>query len=107
MSTPNPSPGHHPSSSPSGTTSSVAPPRETTEGTVRVSGKCALTVGDTTVHIATCDGRTTARWQISGQRLVNATNSGCLTDPSAGRTPGTGVTVTPCNGSASQRWSLP
>ncbi|MEU9554984.1 NADH-quinone oxidoreductase subunit D [Streptomyces fumanus] len=34
MSTPNPSPGHHPSSSPFGTTSTTASPRETTEGTV-------------------------------------------------------------------------
>ena len=79
----------------------------TADGTLRVSGKCALLVGDNTVRITTCDGRTTARWQISSQRLVNAANGGCLTDPSAGRTSGTGVTVASCNGSASQRWSLP
>lgn len=77
------------------------------DGTLRVVGKCALVVGDGTVHVVGCDGRTTARWQISGQRLINAANGGCLTDPSAGRTSGTGVTVTTCNGSAGQRWSLP
>jgi hypothetical protein len=77
------------------------------DGTLRVSGKCALLVGDNTVRITSCDSRTTARWQISSQRLVNAANGGCLTDPSAGRASGTGVTVTGCTGSANQRWSLP
>jgi hypothetical protein len=74
-----------------------------TDGTVRVFGMCAFPVGDTTVHITICDGRTTALWSVSGQRLVNASNGKCLTDPSRG----TDVTVTACDGSASQRWSLP
>jgi hypothetical protein len=78
-----------------------------TDGTLRVSGLCAFLVGDTTVHLTTCDGRTTALWNASGQRLVNAAAAECLTDPSGGARPGTGVTVTTCDGSAGQRWSLP
>ncbi|MET0423194.1 MAG: ricin-type beta-trefoil lectin domain protein, partial [Actinoplanes sp.] len=78
-----------------------------TDGTLRVLGMCALVVGDNTVHITGCDGRTPAQWRVSGQRLINAANDGCLTDPSGGRTSGAGVTVTPCTGSAGQRWSLP
>ena len=77
------------------------------DGTMRVSGKCALLAGDNTVDIAGCDGQRTAQWQVFGQLLINAAGGGCLTDPSAGRTAGTAVTVTPCGGSASQRWSLP
>nr|WP_221381342.1 RICIN domain-containing protein [Actinoplanes polyasparticus] len=78
-----------------------------TDGTLRVQGKCALAVGDNTVEIVSCDGRTPAQWRISNQRLINVATSTCLTDPSAGRRSGTGVTVSTCTGSASQRWSLP
>ena len=78
-----------------------------TDGTLRVLGKCALVVGDNTVHIVTCDGRTTAQWRVSGQQLINSSDQQCLTDPSSGTTSGTGVTVTACNGRANQRWSLP
>jgi hypothetical protein len=78
-----------------------------TDGTLRVEGMCALIVGDDTVHIITCDTRTTAQWRAEGQLLINAANGECLTDPSAGTHPGTTVEVTPCGGSASQRWSLP
>jgi hypothetical protein len=78
-----------------------------TDGTLRVMGKCALTVGDDTVHIVSCDARTTAQWQASNSTLVNAANGKCLTDPSGGRTSGTAVIVSACGGSASQRWSLP
>jgi hypothetical protein len=78
-----------------------------TDGTLRVMGKCALVIGDDTVHIVSCDGRTTAQWRASNSTLVNAANGKCLTDPSAGRTSGTPVIVSACGGSASQRWSLP
>jgi hypothetical protein len=78
-----------------------------TDGTLRVDGKCALIVGDDTVHIVTCDGRTTALWQASNSTLINAANGKCLTDPSGGRQAGTPVVVSTCGGSASQRWSLP
>ncbi|MCY1144572.1 ricin-type beta-trefoil lectin domain protein [Actinoplanes sp. Pm04-4] len=78
-----------------------------TDGTLRVQGKCALAVGDNTVEIVGCDGRTPAQWRVSNQRLINAATGTCLTDPSSGRNSGTGVTVTPCTGSANQRWSLP
>jgi hypothetical protein len=78
-----------------------------TDGTLRVLGKCALVVGDNTVRITTCDGRTTAQWRVSGQQLINGSNALCLTDPSSGTTAGTGVTVTTCTGRANQRWSFP
>jgi hypothetical protein len=78
-----------------------------TDGTLRVDGKCALIVGDDTVHVVTCDGRTTAQWRASGSTLVNAADDRCLTDPSGGGRSGTPVVVTRCDGSAGQRWSLP
>lgn len=78
-----------------------------TDGTLRVAGMCALIVGDDSVHIVTCDGRTTAQWRASNSTLINVADSKCLTDPSGGRQSGTGVVVTTCGGSASQRWSLP
>nr|WP_296065925.1 ricin-type beta-trefoil lectin domain protein [uncultured Actinoplanes sp.] len=77
------------------------------DGTLRVAGKCALTVGDFSVHIVACDGRTTAKWRTSGQQVINMSNNGCLTDPLGGRRPGTRVLVVPCAGSARQHWSLP
>ncbi|WP_250002536.1 ricin-type beta-trefoil lectin domain protein [Actinoplanes sp. M2I2] len=78
-----------------------------TDGTLRVQGKCALAVGDNSIEVVTCDGRTPAQWRVSGQRLINAATNTCLTDPSGGARAGTGVTVATCAGSASQRWSLP
>jgi ricin-type beta-trefoil lectin protein len=77
------------------------------DGTLRVQGMCALILGDDTVHIVGCDGRTTARWRTSGQLIINAANDKCLTDPASGTKPGTAVTVTACNGRANERWSLP
>jgi hypothetical protein len=78
-----------------------------TDGSLRVQGMCALIVGDGTVHITGCDGRTTAQWKISGQQLINAADSRCLTDPAGGTKEGTGVSVTTCDGRANERWSLP
>jgi len=78
-----------------------------TDGTLRVQDMCALIVGDDTVHIITCDTRTTAQWRADGQLLINAADSECLTDPSGGQQSGTAVTVATCGGSAGQRWSLP
>lgn len=77
------------------------------DGTLRVRGMCALIVGDDTVHITACDGRTTAQWKVSGQVLISAANGKCLTDPSSGTKAATGVTVTACDGRANKRWSLP
>ncbi|MFI5890353.1 ricin-type beta-trefoil lectin domain protein [Actinoplanes sp. NPDC051513] len=78
-----------------------------TDGTLRVLGMCALVVGDDSVRITGCDGRTTARWRVSGQLLINAAGNECLTDPSSGTAAGTPVKVADCNGRANQRWSLP
>lgn len=78
-----------------------------TDGTMRVGAECALIVGDDTVHIVSCDGRSTAQWRISGSTLINAADNKCLTDPAKGTTPGTAVTVTRCTKAANQQWSLP
>jgi hypothetical protein len=78
-----------------------------TDGTLQVEGKCALLAGDSSVHVYGCDSRGSAQWQASGQLLINAAGTACLTDPSGGSRPGTRVTVVACTGSAQQRWSLP
>jgi hypothetical protein len=78
-----------------------------TDGTLRVQGMCALIDGDSTVHIVTCDGRTTAQWRVADSTLINAADNECLTDPSSGSQSGAGVVVTACGGAADQRWSLP
>ncbi|GIE95003.1 ricin-type beta-trefoil lectin domain protein [Paractinoplanes rishiriensis] len=78
-----------------------------TDGTLRVAGMCAFITGANTVAITKCDGRTTAQWKISGQLLISAATARCLTDPSGGTRSGTPVRVNPCDGTATQRWSLP
>lgn len=78
------------------------------DGTLRVSGSmCALQVGDGTVHLIACDGRTTAQWSVSDTTLVNESSAGCLTDPGGGAFPGTPVLVTTCTDAANQHWSAP
>ncbi|BCY07852.1 RICIN domain-containing protein [Actinoplanes sp. L3-i22] len=77
------------------------------DGTLRVMGKCALLVGDDTVHLTGCDHRTTAQWRATGDRqLINAANNQCLTDPSDGSRPGTRVVVVKCTGRSNQSWSM-
>lgn len=77
------------------------------DGTLRVMGKCALLVGDDTVHLTGCDRRTTALWRVGdGRTLINAANDRCLTDPSSGARPRTTVVVVRCTGAANQSWTL-
>ncbi|GIF07962.1 RICIN domain-containing protein [Actinoplanes siamensis] len=77
------------------------------DGTLRVMGRCALVVGDDTVHLITCDRRTTALWRMTGEgQLINAANDKCLTDPSDGARPHTRVVVVTCTGKSNQVWSL-
>ena len=76
------------------------------DGTLRVAGKCAQVIADSTVHIVGCDNRPAAQWRAGPNRsLVNAGR--CLTDPRAGTASGTGVLVTACTGAPGQQWSLP
>ena len=76
------------------------------DGTLRVAGKCAQVVADSTVHIIGCDNRPAAQWRAGPNRsLVNAGR--CLTDPRAGAASGTGVLVATCTGGPGQQWSLP
>jgi hypothetical protein len=73
--------------------------------TLEVLDMCAYVVGDGTVELTNCDGRTTAQWQLFGNgTLTNAANGLCLTDPHSGARPGNGVTVAVCGGGNNQRW---
>ncbi|WP_433375675.1 ricin-type beta-trefoil lectin domain protein [Actinoplanes sp. CA-142083] len=76
-----------------------------TDGTLRVSGRCAQTSGDGTVHIQQCGDATSAQWRSGpGSSLVNPSTGQCLTDPGqAGAT----TRVTSCTGASDQSWSLP
>ncbi|BEL07286.1 hypothetical protein Q0Z83_054770 [Actinoplanes sichuanensis] len=76
-----------------------------TNRTLEVLGMCAYLVGDGTVELTGCDGRTTAQWQLlSDGTLTNAANGRCLTDPYVGARPGNAVIVTVCAGGGNQRW---
>jgi hypothetical protein len=76
-----------------------------TDGTLRVSGRCAAVTGDATVHVATCGDAAAAQWRAGpANSLVNPSSGQCLTDPGqAGAT----TRVSSCTGGASQSWSLP
>ncbi|WIM99064.1 RICIN domain-containing protein [Actinoplanes oblitus] len=77
------------------------------DGTLRVMGRCALLVGDDTVHLADCDRRTPSLWRTTGaHEVINMASNECLTDPSGGARPGTRVVVVRCTGESHQRWSL-
>jgi hypothetical protein len=76
-----------------------------TDGTLRVSDRCARRSGDATVRIGGCDAEPATQWRAGpGGSLVNPETGGCLTDPGS---PGATVTVTDCTGAADQRWTLP
>lgn len=74
-----------------------------TDGTLRVSDKCAQAQGDGSVRVGGCGDGDAGQWRAGPDgTLVNS--AGCLTDP--GRSGGT-ATVTACSGAQSQNWSLP
>jgi len=76
-----------------------------TDGTLRVSGRCAQVTGDATVHIAGCGSAATQQWRAGpAHSLVNPSTNWCLTDPGlAGAT----TKVTTCTGAGVQSWTLP
>ncbi|WP_433795711.1 ricin-type beta-trefoil lectin domain protein [Actinoplanes sp. CA-252034] len=75
--------------------------------TLEVLGMCAYLVGDGTVELTRCDGRTTAQWQLKSDGvLTNPSNGRCLTDPFWGARPGNAVIVATCTGGSNQRWSF-
>ncbi|WP_306207821.1 ricin-type beta-trefoil lectin domain protein [Actinoplanes sp. RD1] len=80
-----------------------------TDGTLRVTGKCAQAARDDEVRIDDCEQRrSAARWQIgAGGTLVNANSNECLTDRSNGSQQGAGVRLDRCMGGANQQWRLP
>ncbi|GAA2583137.1 hypothetical protein GCM10010435_71120 [Winogradskya consettensis] len=78
-----------------------------TDGTLRVSGKCAQSSDDTRVRITTCRGQDTTLWRVDGATVINVATGTCLTDPAGGNRLGAGVRTTTCNGSSNQRWNLP
>jgi hypothetical protein len=75
--------------------------------TLEVLDMCAYLVGDGTVELTGCDGRTTAQWQLLNDgTLTNAANGRCLTDPFSGGRPGNAVIVAACTGGSNQRWTF-
>jgi hypothetical protein len=76
-----------------------------TDGTLRVTDRCARVAGDGTVDLVECGDQPSAQWRTGpGGSLVNPETGRCLTDPgSAAAT----VTVTDCTGADNQRWTLP
>ncbi|WP_305784783.1 RICIN domain-containing protein [Symbioplanes lichenis] len=80
-----------------------------TDGTLRVTGKCAQAARDDEVRIDDCGQRRSgARWQAgAGGTLVNAVSGECLTDRSNGARQGAGVRLDRCTGGANQQWRLP
>ncbi|WP_127503742.1 RICIN domain-containing protein [Actinoplanes solisilvae] len=74
-----------------------------TDGTLRVSDKCAQAQGDGSVRVGGCGDGDAGQWRAGPDgTLVNS--AGCLTDP--GRA-GATATVTACSGAQTQSWSLP
>ncbi|MFC6567713.1 RICIN domain-containing protein [Actinoplanes utahensis] len=75
--------------------------------TLEVLDMCAYLVGDGTVQLTRCDGRTTAQWQLFADgRLTNAATGQCLTDPSSGARPGRPVIVAACATGNNQLWTF-
>jgi hypothetical protein len=76
-----------------------------TDGTLRVSGRCAQATADSTVHIAQCDDAASSQWRSGPARsLVNPATGRCLTDPGQ---LGATAHVAACTAAADQSWSLP
>ena len=75
------------------------------DGTLRVSGRCAQVTGDATIHIAGCSSATAEQWRAGpSHSLVNPSTNRCLTDPG---TVGATTKVTACTGGGNQSWTLP
>jgi len=75
--------------------------------TLEVLDMCANLVGDGTLRLTGCDGRTTAQWQLfEDGRLVSVATGQCLTDPSFGSRPGRPVIVTTCGDGNNQHWAF-
>ncbi|MFI7599996.1 ricin-type beta-trefoil lectin domain protein [Actinoplanes sp. NPDC049681] len=76
-----------------------------TDGTLRVSGRCAQVARDGDIRTIGCDDRESSQWRAGPHgSLVNPATGHCLTDPG---TPGATVRAEPCTGAAEQRWTLP
>ncbi|MEV8510038.1 RICIN domain-containing protein [Actinoplanes sp. NPDC051475] len=76
-----------------------------TDGTLRVSGRCAQVTGDGDVRTIGCDDRESAQWRAGPNgSLVNPATGHCLTDPG---TSGATTRAEACTGAAEQRWTLP
>jgi hypothetical protein len=75
------------------------------DGTLRVSGRCAQTAGDGTVHVQQCGDSAAAQWRSGpSNTLVNPSSGQCLTDPGQ---LGATTKVAACSGSSDQSWAVP
>jgi hypothetical protein len=76
-----------------------------TDGTLRVSGRCAQATADSTVHIAPCDDAASSQWRAGrAGSLVSPATGQCLTDPGQ---VGATTRIAVCTAAASQSWTLP
>ena len=81
--------------------------RLNSDRSLEVLDLCANMVGDGTVRLSRCDGRTTAQWQLfEDGRLTSVVNGQCLTDPTSGSRPGRPVIVTTCGTGNNQHWNF-
>ncbi len=61
---------------------------------------CAVAGNNSSVKSGSCTA-TRAKWQVSGTRLIESSTGKCLTAGS------NGATISACNGSAAQQWTVP
>lgn len=82
----------------------------TQNGTIQISGHCLaeLSPASTTPVLRPCTSLLGQIWQqTQAGALANAQSGRCLTDPGASRKDGTALTLTGCDGTQRQAWTLP
>jgi hypothetical protein len=82
------------------------------DGTVRVFGKCLnITNGGTAngalIELRTCSGAASQQWLAVNGMLVNPVSGRCLDDPGFNTANGTQLDIWDCNAGSNQQWSAP
>jgi beta-glucosidase len=80
-------------------------------GTIQIHGRClaaAGTVSQSKVVLAACGTDGSQQWRVgTGAELVNLASGACLDDPRSSVANGVALWIYACNGTASQKWTLP
>jgi GH25 family lysozyme M1 (1,4-beta-N-acetylmuramidase) len=80
-------------------------------GTIQIHGRCLAAAGTTSkskVVLAACGTATTQQWHVgTGAALINVGSGACLDDPNSSTANGVALWIYACNGTASQKWTLP